>query len=106
MFAFPCPFVKPRKRDLTVTIPTKINRKMNRKRVNKPPYVSPKCEIIEVGKTNLICASVLPHAGASTTPSKTDFEDKGTHDMGTIYFGSKSSVAPAKPGGWWDEEED
>jgi len=91
---------------MAINIHTKNNKKMNEKRVSKHLYVSPRCEIIEVEKSNFICASVLPNAGSSTAPSETDFDDKGTHDVGTIYFGSKSSVAPAKPGSLWDDKEE
>lgn len=39
----------------------------------KHPYISPKCEVIEVEKTNLICISVPVSAGTV----ETEYEDKG-----------------------------
>lgn len=69
-------------------------------------YLRPECEIIQAEAELFICVSVRPNAGASTTPSSTEYDDKGTHDMGTVYFGDPSTVAPAKQGGLWEEEEE
>ena len=42
----------------------------------KHPYISPKCEVIEVEKTNLICTSVPVSAGTV----ETEYEDKGERE--------------------------
>ena len=69
-------------------------------------YVSPQCETVQTAPEQLICVSVRTNAGGSTAPAaNTGWEDKGEHDMGTVFFGDPSSVAPAKEG-WFDNEED
>ena len=79
---------------------------MKQKQLERMGYVKPECKIIETSTEQFICVvSVRPNAGTSTTPSATEYEDKGTHDMGTIYFGDPSTVAPAKQGELWDEED-
>ncbi|MBF1645987.1 MAG: hypothetical protein HXO50_10205 [Prevotella sp.] len=78
---------------------------MKRKQLERLGYLKPECEIIETITEQFVCASVRPDAGASTTPSSTAYENKGTHDVGTVFFGDPSTVAPAKQGFLWDEEE-
>ena len=78
---------------------------MRRKQLERLGYLKPECKIIETSTEQFICVSVRPDAGASTTPSSTAYEDKGTHDVGTVSFGDASTVAPAKQGFLWDEEE-
>ena len=68
-------------------------------------YISPQCEIVETSPEQFICVSVRTNVGGSTSPSNTQWDDKGEHNVGTIVFGDESSVAPAK-GGWFDEEEE
>ena len=80
---------------------------MNKKQLERMGYEKPECEIIETSTEQFICVvSVRPNAGASTTPSATEYEYKGAHDMGTIYFGDPSTVAPAKQGGLLEDEEE
>lgn len=77
---------------------------MNRNQLERWAYTKPECEIIQTETEQFICVSVRPNAGISTIPSSTEYEDKGTYDVGTIYFGDPSTVAPAKQGGF--EEDD
>ena len=79
---------------------------MNKKQLERWGYIRPECEIIETSTEQFICVSVRPNAGASTTPSSTEYDDKGEHDVGTVLFGDPSTVAPAKQGFLWDEDEE
>ena len=78
---------------------------MNKRQLERWGYIRPECEIIETNTEQFICVSVRTNVGASTSPSNTQWDDKGEHNVGTIVFGDESSVAPAK-GGWFDEEEE
>ena len=42
----------------------------------KHPYISPKCEVIEVEKTSLICTSVPVSPGTA----ESEYEDKGERE--------------------------
>ena len=77
---------------------------MKQKQLERWGYIRPECEIIETNTEQFICVSVRPNSGESTT--QPNYDDKGTHDMGTVYFGDPSTVAPAKQGGLWEEEEE
>ncbi len=66
-------------------------------------YICPRCRIVSVESTQFICVSVRPNVSASGVTSNSGYDDKGIHDVGTIYFGDASTVAPAKVG--WIEEE-
>nr|WP_051524326.1 hypothetical protein [Segatella maculosa] len=55
------------------------------------------------GRFHLCVATVRP-AGSTT---ETNYDDKGEHDMGSVYFGDESTVAPAKKNNsLWEEEEE
>ena len=77
---------------------------MNRKQIKKQPYTAPQCKVILTEAESFICNSVRPNAGGSTV--QPGYDDKGEHDVGTVLFGDPSTVAPAKEGGFWDEEDD
>ena len=77
---------------------------MNRKQIKKQPYTAPQCKVILTEAESFICTSVRPNAGGSTV--QPGYDDKGEHDAGTVLFGDPSTVAPAKEGGFWDEEDD
>ena len=77
---------------------------MNRKQLERWGYIRPECEIIETSTEQFICVSVRPNSGASTT--QPNYDDKGEHDVGTVLFGDPSTVAPAKQGFLWDEDEE
>ena len=66
-------------------------------------YLKPECHVAEAATERFICVSVRPNSGASTT--QTNYDDKGEHDVGTIYLGDPSTIAPAKQG-WFEEEEE
>ena len=76
---------------------------MRKKEFKKQPYVSPLCKVLKLESESFICVSVRPNAGGSYTDP--NYDNKGEHDAGTIFFGDKSTVAPAKQGDIWDEEE-
>ena len=65
-------------------------------------------KVLQVDTVQLICASVIPNAITSTSPSpwNPEYDDKGTHEVGTVTFGDASTVAPAKSNLNWDNEED
>lgn len=71
-------------------------------------YVRPECKVLQVDTVQLICASVIPNASGSTSPSSwsPQYDDKGTHEVGTVTIGDASTVAPAKSNLNWDNEED
>ena len=73
---------------------------MNKKHFYEPP----KSEVIELENERFICNSVLPNAGGSTV--QPGYDDKGEHDAGSIYFGDKSTIAPAKQGQIWEDEDE
>ena len=77
---------------------------MNKKQLERWGYIRPECEIIETSTEQFICVSVRPNSGASTT--QPNYDDKGEHDAGTVLFGDPSTVAPAKQGFLWDEDEE
>ena len=66
-------------------------------------YLKPECHVVEAATEQFVCVSVRPNSGASTT--QTNYDDKGEHDVGTIYLGDPSTIAPAKQG-WFEEEEE
>ena len=68
-------------------------------------YVSPQCETVQTAPEQFICVSVRTNVGASTAPSNTQWDDKGEHNVGTVFFGDPSTVAPGKDA-WFDDEED
>ena len=68
----------------------------------KQPYVAPQMTVIEVERHTFLCASLTPSQGGS---AEGGFDDKGGHDGGRISFGDETTVAPAK-GGWSWEDED
>ena len=73
---------------------------MNKKHFYEPP----KSEVIELENERFICNSVRPNAGGSTV--QPGYDDKGEHDAGTVLFGDPSTVAPAKQGPIWDNEDE
>ena len=77
---------------------------MNKERFPKQPYIVPLCRIVQADEESFICASVRPDPNGSYMYS--GYEGKGEYDVGTVLFGDPSSVAPAKQGGFWDEEDD
>lgn len=75
-------------------------------------YVSPKCLLFHAEVSQVICASVTPDAANSSSPSSSwtptgvqDYENKGSHNMGSVMFGNESTVAPAKPAFSWEDGE-
>lgn len=77
---------------------------MMKKQTNKQAYVAPVCKVVHVATESFICVSAIPNASASTT--ETSYEDKGEHDAGVVFFGNPSSMAPAKPNSFWNEDEE
>ena len=77
---------------------------MNRKQIKKQPYTAPQCKVILTEAESFICNSVRPNAGGSTV--QPGYDDKGEHDAGSIYFGDKSTIAPAKQGQIWDNDDE
>ena len=77
---------------------------MKQKQLERWAYAKPECEMMLAETEQFICVSVRPNAGGSIV--QPGYDDKGEHDAGTVYFGDPSSVAPAKQGGFWDEEEE
>ena len=73
---------------------------MNKKHFYEPP----KSEVIKLENERFICNSVRPNAGGSTV--QPGYDDKGEHDAGTVLFGDPSTVAPAKQGPIWDNEDE
>lgn len=74
---------------------------MSRKKNGRQPYVAPQCKAIQTENESFICAvSVRPNTSSSTM--QPGYDDKGEHNVGTVFFGDPSSVAPAKQGGFWD----
>ena len=73
---------------------------MNKKHFYEPP----KSEVIKLENERFICNSVRPNAGGSTV--QPGYDDKGEHDAGTVLFGDPSTVAPAKQGPIWDDEDE
>ena len=73
---------------------------MNKKHFYEPP----KSEVIKLENERFICNSVRPNAGGSTV--QPGYDDKGEHDAGSIYFGDKSTIAPAKQGPIWDNDDE
>ena len=76
---------------------------MKKKQTNKLPYIVPGCKVIQIEDKNFICVSVRTNTTGSST--QTNYDDKGTHDVGSVYFGDPSTIAPSK-GGWFEEEEE
>ena len=79
---------------------------MKRNQVKKQVYMTPQCTIIQTENESFICVSVRTHTTGSNTQG--NFDNKGTYDMGTIYVGDPSTMAPSK-GGWFEvngEEEE
>ena len=77
---------------------------MNRKQIKKRPYAIPQCKVIPTEAESFICNSVRPNAGGSAV--QPGYDDKGEHDVGSIHFGDKNNIAPAKKGVWEDDEEE
>ena len=75
---------------------------MNRESFRKQAYIAPQCKVVQTDNGTFICASVHLNPGGST---QNGYDDKGEHDVGTVYFGDKTTVAPAKEGGLWDDED-
>ena len=73
---------------------------MNKKHFYEPP----KSEVIKLENERFICNSVRPNAGGSTV--QPGYDDKGEHDAGSVLFGDPSTVAPAKQGPIWDNEDE
>lgn len=73
---------------------------MNKKHFYEPP----KSEVIKLENERFICNSVRPNAGGSTV--QPGYDDKGEHDAGTVLFGDPSTVAPAKQGPIWDNDDE
>lgn len=67
-------------------------------------YVKPETMPVHAGTAQFFCASIRPNAGASAT--QTNYDNKGEHDVGTVLFGDPSTVAPAKKGTLWDDDDD
>ena len=73
---------------------------MNKKHFYEPP----KSEVIKLENERFICNSVRPNAGGSTV--QPGYDDKGEHDAGSVLFGDPSTVAPAKQGPIWDNDDE
>jgi len=83
----------------TLYLSKNVKKTMNR----KESYVKPECNVVQLTMEQLICVvSVRPDASFS---SSSLYDDKGEHDVGTILIGDPSTVAPAKQGGLWEEDE-
>ena len=77
---------------------------MNREQKERLLYVTPRCTVVPVEEEGFICVSPRFDPAGSTT--ETNYDDKGEHDMGSVYFGDESTVAPAKKNNsLWEEEE-
>ena len=75
---------------------------MNREQKERLLYVTPRCTVVPVEEEGFICVSPRFDPAGSTT--ETNYDDKGEHDMGSVYFGDESTVAPAKDwGDVWEE---
>ena len=75
---------------------------MNKEQKERLLYVTPRCTVVPVEEEGFICVSPRFDPAGSTT--ETNYDDKGEHDMGSVYFGDESTVAPAKNwGDVWEE---
>ena len=78
---------------------------MNREQKERLHYIAPRCTVVPVEEEGFICVSPRFDPAGSTT--ETNYDDKGEHDMGSVYFGDESTVAPAKKNNsLWEEEEE
>ena len=78
---------------------------MNREQKERLHYIAPRCTVVPVEGEGFICVSPRFDPVGSTT--ETNYDDKGEHDMGNVYFGDESTVAPAKKNNsLWEEEEE
>ena len=75
---------------------------MKQKQLEKWAYVKPECRIVPTETETFVCASLTPHASAST---EAGWESETCHGGGTIWVGSASEIAPAK-GNIFDEDEE
>ena len=75
---------------------------MNRNQLESRAYVKPECRIVLAETETFVCASLTPHASAST---EAGWESETYHGGGTIWVGSASEIAPAK-GNIFDEDEE
>ncbi|EHO71891.1 hypothetical protein HMPREF9140_00832 [Prevotella micans F0438] len=76
---------------------------MKRRDLKKRAYIVPWCRVIETECESFICISgSLDGIGSNV---QNNYDDKGEHNMGSIYLGDPSSMAPAKQqiGNWEDE---
>ena len=76
---------------------------MNRKQLERWAYSKPKCKKINTETEQFICASVTPDSQVS---HEQPWDPEQIHKGGSIFIGDESTVAPAKGGGLWEEEED
>ena len=76
---------------------------MNQKQMKKQFYKAPRCKIIQTENESFICTSTRLDAGGSSTDNNWRPEEE--YNGGTIYFGTKTTVAPAKDA-WFEEEEE
>lgn len=76
---------------------------MNQKQMKKQFYKAPRCKIIQTENESFICTSTRLDAGGSSTDN--NWRPEAEHNGGTIYFGTETTVAPAKDA-WFGEEEE
>ena len=76
---------------------------MNRKQLERWAYSKPKCKKISTDTELFICASVTPNSQLS---HEQPWDGEQIHKGGSIFIGDESTVAPAKGGGLWEEEEE
>ena len=75
---------------------------MKQNQLERWAYMKPECRIVLTEIETFVCASLTPHASAST---EAGWESETSHGGGTIWVGSASEIAPAK-GNIFDEDEE